>query len=285
MPSINKQTVKKKPKTAGLAGRVKPLGDFENTLKINLYGRSGTGKTTLWGTFPGPILALLCSSLRDPGELLSLNTSEYRKKVRCAVLESTADVSEVAGIVEDSGIETVVLDHATGLQELALKEVLGLTEVPQQLGWGIATQQQWGQVALQTKERLKQLLDLPCKVVIVAQEREFNASEESGAIMSPYIASALTPSVVGWLNPACNYICETFIRRKMEYSESSTKIGGKLKIKRVAKPTDKVEYCLRVAPDDVYTVKFRLPKGIERPSVIVDPSYEKIMALIDGQNP
>ena len=284
MPSIVKQTTKKTKRPSGLASRVKPLGTFNPYLKINLYGRSGTGKTTLWGTFPGPILALICSSLKDPGELLSLNTPEYRKKIKCVTLETSADIGEVPELVASGGYKTVVLDHATGLQELLLKEVLGLEEVPQQLSWGIAKQQDWGKVALQAKTRLKQLLDLESNVVIVAQEREFTPGDENDLVVAPYVASALTPSVVGWLNPACNYICETFIRRKVVYTEQRTKVSGKVKVKQVARRTDDVEYCLRTGADDVYTIKFRVPKGSILPKIIVDPTYDKIREVIAGQS-
>lgn len=280
MPKVTKQKPTTRGKRTGsVIDRIAPIGfNKERGIKLNLYGRSGTGKTTLWATFPKPILALVCSGGNKPGELLSINTPAYRKSIRQVILEKSDDVGELVNY-QNNGAEfqTLVLDHATGLQDLVLKEVLGLEEIPAQLSWGLATQQQYGQVALQMKERLRSLLNLDCNIVIVAQEREFNTDTQSDLLM-PFVASALTPSIVGWLNPACDYLCQTFIRSKIE--EKEVKVGNKM-VKTQQRGSG-VEYCLRTAPHDVYTTKFRLPKGTPLPDEIVDPTFEKLYKLIQG---
>jgi hypothetical protein len=115
-------------------------------------------------------------------------------------------------------------------------------------------------------------------VVIIAQEREFNTDNDS-ELLVPYVASALTPSAVAWLHSACDYICQTFIRQKVQEKEAI--IGGK-KIK-THQPTTGVEFCLRVAPHSVFTTKFRVPKGTPLPEIIVDPDYSKLITLIQGE--
>lgn len=277
MPTVVKQTNKlAKRKTGSVLDRISPIGfDDDQGIKMNLYGRSGTGKTTLWATFPGPILAIVCSGGKQPGELRSIDTPAYRKKIKSVALRQSSELSELIGYVADQSVPTVVLDHATGLQDLVLKEILGLDELPPQLSWGLATQQQYGQLAIKMKELLRSLLSLPGNVVIIAQEREFN-TDGDGELLMPYVASALTPSVVGWLNPACDYIAQTFLRQKVE--EREAKIAGK--IVKTKQKTRQVEYCLRVGPDSVFTTKFRLPKGSQLPEVIVDPDYDKILQLI-----
>ncbi len=279
MPKVVKQTPKPVAKKAlSVLDRIEGIGaDEEEGIKLNLYGKSGTGKTSLWATFPGPILAIICSGGSRPGELRSINTPEYRKKVKKVVLRASSEVTELAEYQEaKKQYNTLVLDHASGLQDLVLKEVLGLQELPAQLGWGVATQQQWGQVALQVKERLRSLLNLACNVVIVAQERDFNTDTESSELLMPYVASALTPSVVGWLNPACDYIAQTFIRGKIV--EKQVVVGKKTKT--VQTRGKGVDYCLRVAPHEVFTTKFRIPKGAKYPEAIVDPTYDKIVEII-----
>jgi hypothetical protein len=111
-------------------------------------------------------------------------------------------------------------------------------------------------------------------VVLVAQEREFNVDSDSDLVM-PYVASAMTPSCVGWLNPAVDYIAQTRIRPKMV--EKQITKGVK---KWVA--TDEAEYTLRTGPSNVYTTKFRVPKGTKLPKEIIDPTYDKIMEIIKG---
>lgn len=285
MPVVKKQATKKRgsrkhsTRERSVIDRIAPIGfDDSDGVKLNVYGRSGTGKTTLWATFPKPILAIICSGGSKPGELRSINTPGYRKTIKQVPLKTSSEIKELVAFQSSSNeFATIVLDHASGLQDMALKEILGLDKIPEQLSWGVASQQQYGQCALQMKTQLRLLLDLPCNVVIVAQEREFNTESESNLLM-PYVASALTPSVVGWLNPACDYICETFIRPKMVEKEIKVK---RKTITRLVRGKG-VEYCLRVAPDEIYTTKFRVPKGTPLPDVLVDPDFDKIKKLIQG---
>jgi len=263
-----------------VVARIAPLKPLSEGIKLSLYGRSGTGKTTFWATFPKPILAVIASGGSQPGELLSIDTPEYRKTIDQVALQESSEIRPLTDhIVESGKYQTVVLDHATGLQDLVLKEILGLDELPAQKSWGMAKREDWGQCSLQMKELLRALLNLPCNVVIVAQEREFNV-EESGELLTPYVGSALTPSVMGWLNPACDYICQTFIRPRMV--EKRATIGGK-EVVTMARGSG-VEYCLRTGPHDVYITKFRIPRGTVLPDVIVDPTYDKFIKLVKGQS-
>lgn len=283
-PTVTKQT----PSTRTLpfnsaVGRIGPVG-FSQTdgLKVCLYGRSGTGKTTLWATFPKPALVMVCSGGSKPGELRSIDTPEYRETIQQVVLQRSGEVQELVKYQQDERpFKTLVLDHATGLQDLALKEILGLDELPAQKGWGMATQQQYGQLALQCKELLRSLLNLSCNVVVVAQEREFNTETDSDLIL-PSVGAALTPSLTGWLNSAVDYIWQTYIRQREEVKQVTIGKGDQAKTLQTREKVKGVEYVLRTAPDPVYTTKFRVPKGVNLPDVIVDPTYDKVMELIRG---
>lgn len=281
MPKVTKQDMR--------LGQAKNPDGFtwpeDEGIKMNIYGRSGTGKTTLWATFPKPILALVCSGAGKPEELRSIDTPEYRKTIFPRMITSTDQIVRAADNASEE-YATVVLDHGGGLQDLSVKEYLGVEEVPTALyrqagkgeSWSIVSQSGWGQIGIKMKELLRALLNLSCNVVIVCQEREFGGGDEAREMVAPYVASALTPSVTGWLNPACSYICQTFIRQKTEVKQ--VKIGNK--VSEQVRKVKGVEYCLRTAPDPVFTTKFRLPKGRRLPDVIVDPDYDKIMELIQG---
>ncbi len=276
MPNVRRQTTKKSTrKKAGILSKIKPLSfETDEGIQVLLYGRSGTGKTTLWGTFPAPILSIICSGSKRPGELRSLDTPENRKRIQTLVVQETSEITEILEELPDQDYKTVVLDHASGLQDFHLKEILGLDELPAQKSWGLATQQQYGQCTQKTKEQLRALLSLPCNVVIIAQERSFNDDKES-ELIDPTVGAGLTPSLAGWLNSSCDYICQTLIRSKFV----EKKVAGK----SVKRKTKEVEYCLRTAPHEVYTTKFRVPRGRKLPELIVDPTYGKIMKVIRGE--
>lgn len=281
MPVIKKQTARQvSPQVVSSAASA---WDLVDSIRMLLYGRSGTGKTTLWATFPGPILALICSGGNKPGELRSINTPEYREKITPKIINSMDEFK--AELAEAASYATVVLDHASGLADLILKEIMGIDDILiskyRQAGkgesWSVVSQPQYGQLAIQCKEYFRTLLNLPGNVVIIAQERTFG-DETGSELIAPTIGPALTPSVVGWLTPACDYVVQTFIRpivvervRKVGVKNITTTERGK-----------GVQYCLRTEPHELYMTKFRVPRGVTLPDVIVDPTYDKIKEIIEG---
>ncbi len=280
-PTTKSRTPTSKQPSGGVLSRIAPIGfDDDDGIKMLLYGRSGTGKTTFWSTFPGRLLSVICSGSDKPAELRSIDTADNRKRIDQVVLTHTEELDEVIAHVRDSGAYNgMILDHASGYADLKLKEILGLDEMPVQKSWGLASQQQYGQLAMMCKDQLRRMLSLPCNVIIIAQERTFGGGDEGNELLSPTVGAGLSPSLAGWLNTAVDYICQTFIRE--EEVAKKMKVGTKT-VTSVSK-TGRVEYCLRTEPHPVYTTKFRMPKGSEIPKVIADPSYEKVMAIIRGQ--
>jgi hypothetical protein len=280
-PSISKQTPRPVARTG--TGRVaQPPRVVQEALsgwpsedegvKMVLYGSPGSGKTTLWATFEKPILALVISGGARPGELRSIDTPELREVIEPKVIVDSAQIPMLLEGIHN--YRTVVVDHATGLQDLLIKEILGLDRVPVQKSWGLMTREQYGQLGVKCKELMRPLFDHTCNVVVVAQERSFK--EDDTPVGVPYIGPALTPSVAGWLNQAADYICEMFVREEV-VERPSKGPAGKSRIR-----TGKKEHCLRIQCPEVYITKFRAPRFKELPPEIVDPSYEKIMALING---
>lgn len=291
MPVPPSRVISQKPTTraqtqiskSSVLDRIKPIG-FDETegIKALIYGQSGSGKTTLWATFPGPILAILASGGFRPGELRSVDTEENKSRISSFVLESVADAHDVIHHVKTSGTyQTVVLDHVTGLQDLTLKEILGLDELPAQKSWGMATQQHYGTSTQQCKEIIRALLNLTINVVIIGQERVFGGKEDGGdsEIIKPTVAVSATKSLAEWINPACDYVIQMFKRPKMK---SVPRTIGKTTVTMMERDKG-VEYCARTEVHDVFMTKFRVPKGHPLPSVIVDPNYDKLMGVIRGE--
>lgn len=287
MVQVNKQTAARRATNAHTAPEPWSPWDTAEVIRMLLYGESGSGKTTFWATFPGPILVLLCSGGNRPGELKSINTPEYRAKITPRVINTMSDIrSHLADVIN---YVTVVLDHASGLLDLLLKEQLGLSEIPVQKTFGMASREQYGTVGIQCKEILRALLNLPRNVVIVAQQRTFGGKDDGfdPEIIKPTVGASLTPSVVGWLNPAVDYICQMYkrpivVREMVEVVKGQ---GPTEMIRRATGPNgEKVEYCLRCEAHDTFTTKFRLPRGKRIPDAIVDPNYDKLLKLIRGDS-
>lgn len=291
MPKVVKQNQNgstKKDVGTGVLSRIAPIGfDDDEGLKVLLYGKSGTGKTTLAATFSddGPMLWVIFSGGKRPGELRSINTAEYRKRINQIAIQDMDELPIVLDHLHSSDkYKGVCLDHVSGLQDKVLATILGLEsgEMPEQKSWGIASQQQYGQCTAQCKEHLKALLSFRGHVIILGQERTFNADEErsDSEILQPFVSVALTPALAGWLPPSCDYVCQTYLRNKTE--PRTSKIGQKEIITQVK--TSEVEYMLRTYPHESYASKFRITKDRRKnlPQAISDPSYAKIKKLISG---
>mgnify|MGYP001587408062 CR=1 FL=1 len=260
MPSVTRQTNKPAAASASNNGQATLsawdlLGKSRSWL---FYGDTGSGKTTLWGSFPSPIRCLICSGGTLPGELLSLDSPENRKRIRPVVIESSEQLGEE--IKGEAG--TWVLDHLSGLSTLLLKEHLGLSDLPAVLKWGMATQADYGNVNEKCIELLRAFLSLHGEVVIVAQERIFKGKDDrvESDIIKPVVGPAVTPGVCTWLAPACSYVIQTFKRARMKQQN----------VEGVAISTREkgVEYCARLEAHDTFITKFRL-HGRVPPDVLV----------------
>ncbi len=278
MPVVSKQVSsppKRKPAVTGdIISRIRPIAEAipEKGIKVAVFGKSGTGKTTFAASFPKPILIAICSGA---GETISLGKMPG---VEGVVVNEADEMDVLLKHYTDSGkYKTFILDHGSGFQDLVLKKVLGLAQVPAQLSWGVAKQEEWGFVAAGVKEYFRKMLQLPGDTVILCQERSSNENSTS-EILLPSVNCALTPSVTGWLGPAVDYLAQTFIRMGTEIQTSNV-AGQQVEM---AVPSNKVEFCLRIGPHPIFATKFRKPKHKAIPDVLVNADYAQFVKLING---
>lgn len=266
----------KKPEKKERRPPIKQVSEINNPRSSVIYGRSGTGKTTLAATWPKPILFL---DINDQG------TDSISDIKKCDVLEieTWEDFEEIYWWLSKNPEEykTVVIDTVTGLQDLAIKRVLSKKkkDVSKAGDWGTMTQREWGDVGQAMKHWLVNFRDLPLEVVFLAQDRVFNQSSEEDSdiiALAPEVGPRLMPSVVSTLNAAVNIIGNTFVRVKRILKEDNKRKGKKKEVERLV-------YCLRIGPNPVYITKLRKPKSVEVPTLIEDPTYEDIQDVIKGE--
>jgi len=247
------------------------------------YGRSGSGKTTLAATFPKPALLLDCKDVGDDSvaDVQGLDVIDV----------SSWDDFETFYwyLLRHPGkFKTLIIDTASQLQQLAILKIQsnrgGANQVKGRTAtstgdFGTMTRQAWGDVAALMKTWLTNLRDLPMDVVFVAQDRVSNTGEEDSGDdqLAPEVGPALSPSIAKHLNASVHFIANTFIRRRLVIKE--VRDGNKLKKKEVPK----IEFCLRVGPNELYVTKVRKPKKFIAPALIVDPDYEKLIKIIRGE--
>ena len=243
-----------------------------------LYGKSGTGKTTLASTFPKRMLYL---NIKDEGD----DSIQDIEELDVMDVRTWDDLEMVYWylVKHPTKYKSVVLDTMSQLQQLAIRKVLeDKGKDPERAGeWGVMTKQDWGAVASMMKMWIINWRDLPMNVVFIAQDRTFNTGDEGddGADgLNPEVGPGLSPAVAKHLNAAVHFLANTFIRRRVV----TVKVKNPPKGKPPRKEVEKIEFCLRVGPNPVYVTKVRKAKSIQLPSVVVDPTYEKLMDIIEG---
>lgn len=245
--------------------RIRPVGEKTDNLKAAFYGRSGTGKTTLAATFPGPILIL---DIKEEGEDSIADLGDTIKIVEVKMWE---EVEQLYWYLEsgEHPYKTVVIDTVTQMQALKMDQLRKINNKgPDEL----ITRQMWGTISGSVQTWILNYRDLPMNVVFLAQDRVNRVDDEddeSDEQLAPEVGPAVMPSVSKTLNAAVKTAGQTYLKEVIKRSKKG--------IQR------EVEYRLRLGPHAIYYTKIRKPKNRHLPEYIVDPSYDKIVQVIKGE--
>lgn len=233
-----------------------------------IYGRSGTGKTTLASTMPGPVLLL---DVRDRGTD-SVSDVPDGKELSIDTWDDFEDT--YWALTREHGYKSVIIDTVSQLQDLAIKAITGNKSMKKEAGeWGSMTKQDWGEVASLLKVWLIRFRDLPMDVAFIAQDRVFNVDEDEDNGIAPEVGPRIMPSVASVLNAGVDIIVNTFTREDVRIKLVN---GKKKEVKRI-------DFCARVGPSASYVTKIRKPRKIEIPPYLVDPTYDDLLSLIRGE--
>lgn len=256
---------------------VRPVSQQPAYGSFVIYGRSGTGKTTLASSWPKPMLFL---DIKDHGT----GSISDVKGIDVMDVKFFEDFELTYGFLKNNPkkYKTVVIDTVSQLQQMVVKERAekeGLRDRSKTAGdWGSMTKRDWGDIAAIMKEWILNYRDLSeegINIIFIAQDRTFNIDneEDSGESLTPEIGPALSPSIAKVLNASVSLIGNTYIRTRVEKKE----VKGKVREKEV------YQYCLRVGPNPIYVTKIRKPKTAEPPATIIDPTYEDVLAATKGE--
>lgn len=235
------------------------------------YGRSGTGKTTITGTFPSPICII---DFKDEGteSIADIENAEVYE------VTSVEELEEAYWWIKGQGdfFKTVVLDTTTAMQIMIVREVASQSKMKKRGkragDWGSMTQKDWGKASGLMTKFVTDFKDLDVETVFLAQEKVFDPDEggdDAEGELSPEVGPANMKSVSAHMCASCSFIGHTFVRM----------VDYKVKMKRRRRP----EYCIRVGPNPVYITKVRKPKAIKLPDFVADPSYDSLMKLREGK--
>lgn len=280
-----------------ILSRVIPVNQVtKGGLKMNVYGRPKTGKTVFACTFPKPLLILGTEDgTQSVKNIAGVNFLRIvgNKSVPVEVKENYVHLDELADLFQEltkSDYKTIVLDTASGLQDLVYTDVMGLEDTP--IMKMLPSKNQNQLYSSRTRALIRDILKIPKNVVIIAHEKEHimgrgddeeQVESSASEMVTPLISSALSSAVCRFLFGEVDYICQTFVREEVIERVVETKNEKRV----IQSKGQKIEYCLGIGPHPIYTRGFRYssqdPK-FKLPDVVVNPTYDKIVKLIQGQS-
>lgn len=232
MPEIKRQSPPKMSTqfaNGSILATAIPVTDLrEDRVKVCIYGRNRSGKTTLACMFRKPLLLISsepdtnggATSVADVEGVSLIRVTPPNKRLSGDKVHGSAKVVAIANeLASHNPFATVVLDTVTSLQDVILVELMGLPKVPEMLSWGMVPEGVYQQRAEKLRETIRPVLDLQnCNVVILAQEKDHNAPEERGGKskllhtmqQGSFMAPALGATNAQWLQDACGYVVQIY---------------------------------------------------------------------------
>lgn len=253
-------------KKSGVEDRFKDLLDMDTPTIITLYGRPGTGKTTISCTAPKPLLLI---DVKDKGTDSGKRDDLQPGDITVFELETFDDIYEVYDYIEENPdrFKSVVIDHMTALQDFCYDKVM------EEEGKSKMSQGMYGTAGGYLKEVInlyKGLTDLGITPIFNCQDRMESGDGEGEDQLLPEVGPSLMPSVARTLCAASRVIGHTYQFENVE------KLGG-------AKVRRNIEFRLRLGPNPYYITKVTRPFGTPCPQFLVDANYKDIMKIVKGK--
>lgn len=257
---------KKPSKKSSLEDRFVDLLDLDTPTIITLYGRPGTGKTTIACTGPKPLLLI---DVKDKGTDSGKREDLEPGDITVFELESFDEIYEVYDYIQDNPerFKSVAIDHMTALQDFCYQKVMD------EEGKSKMSQGMYGTAGSYLKEVInlyKGLTDLGITPIFNCQDRMESGDGEGEDQLLPEVGPGLMPSVARTLCAASRVIGHTYQFENVE------KLDG-------AKVRRNIEFRLRLGPNPYYITKVTRPVGTPCPMFLVDASYKDIMKIVKGK--
>ena len=223
-----------------------------------IWGKSGTGKTALGATFPKPMLYI---QVGDDGS----NTIADTEGVMAVRAESLEDLKDTAqGLMTDKKYKTIFVDTFSMITNEWIDK--NATQKNKKM-----TQQMWGEVKIDSEELIKIFHKLALSHIVVLSCHESNDSIEG---MEDEILPDIRPSVTKG--------ARTYLEGMANYGIHTTKLKKTIISKKTGQEKEVVRYAVHIGANPYYWTKLQINPGIQVPDIVINPTYDKLMGIIQG---
>lgn len=225
---------------------------------VVLYGRSNSGKTEVGSTFPKPQLYV---AVGDDGS----NTIQGKEGIKAKKINQ---LDEARGLLNElvkkkgAGYESVFIDTFSMITNVWIDE--NVVKKNKKM-----TQQMWGDLKTETEELIRLAHKLASYRWVILSCHEATDVLEG-------MEDEITPDV----RPSTTKGARTYLEGMANYGLHTTRLQKEV-IKDGVEQTV-VKYAAHIGPNPYYWTKLQIDKSIKVPKMVINPSYDKLMKIING---
>lgn len=240
----------------GLLNNAVDISELEASELWVLYGKSGSGKTALGGTFPKPMLYV---KIGDDGS----RTIKNYDGIKAVVVSNQKELKDlILELQKDKKYKSCFFDTFS----LVVNEWTNENAVKKNKRM---TQQMWGDLKTDTEELIRELHKLAkTHITVVSCHEATDAFEGMEDEILPDIRPSVSKGVRTYLEGMANYGIHCIKVTKEVDTENGVK--------------EVVKYGVNLGANPYYWTKLQIDPSIKIPKMVFNPSYDKLKKIIEG---
>lgn len=223
-----------------------------------LWGKSGSGKTHFIATLPKPLLYI---QIGDDGSN-TIAGVEGIKAIRAETIERLKTIGEE--LKTDKKYASVAVDTFSMITNVWIDA--NSTQKKKKM-----TMQMWGDLKIETEELIKVFHEVARTHIVALSCHEANDTIEG-----------MDDEIIPDFGPSTTKGSRIYLQGMANYGLHFTKIKKTVLDKATGEEKDVVKYAAHLGPNPYYWTKLQIDDSIKIPDMMINPSYNKIMKIIEG---
>ena len=220
------------------------------------WGKSGTGKTKFVASFPKPLLYI---RVGDDGSNTIANVDGI-KAIHAETLEQLKEIGKE--LQKDKKFASVAVDTFSMITNVWIDQ--NITQKKKKM-----TQQAWGDLKVETEELIKIFHEVAATHIVALTCHESNDSIEG-----------MEDEIIPDFRPNTTKGARTYLEGMANYGIHMAKMKKTVIKDGVEKEV--VRYVGHLGANSYYWTKLQIDPDIKVPDAVVNPTYDKIMKIING---
>lgn len=220
------------------------------------WGKSGTGKTKFVASLPKPLLYI---RVGDDGSNTIANVDGI-KAIHAETLEQLKEIGEE--LKKDKKFASVAVDTFSMITNMWIDQ--NITQKKKKM-----TQQAWGDLKVETEELIKIFHEVAATHIVALTCHESNDSIEG-----------MEDEIIPDFRPNTTKGARTYLEGMANYGIHMAKMKKTVIKDGVEKEV--VRYVGHLGANSYYWTKLQIDPDIKVPDAVVNPTYDKIMKIING---